>query len=761
MKHGVSGRERKRDGHSLLMDRRRFFGTSAASLSAGFVFLTVPWAASTGNAASETSARVGDVSAARGLLNRLFPGKKPNIHFELLPREKSRDFFQLASRDSGIMIQGSSVPALCSGLHWYLKYFCRLHLSWCGSRLDLPQELPPVDPPVRLESPFIHSVYFNYCTYGYTMPWWDWERWEKELDYMALNGVTLPLAITGVEAVWLNTLKRMGYSSDEAKEFISGPAYIPWWLMGNLEGWGGPLPDSWIESHVELGRKIIARMRELGMSPMMQGFVGLVPRSLTEKFPEANIMPQGKWAGGFERTAVLDPTDPLFEDMAGVWYEEQQKLFGKTRYFAGDLFHEGGKSAGVDVSEAARKVYAAMKEAYPDPVWVLQGWGKNPKPNILKALEPSQALILDLAADNDPQYPNRNGWSGHDWVWNTIVNFGGNPGMFGRLSVEAEEIPRLIKDERYSKNLVGIGTTPEGIENNPVVWELHFEMYWRKESPDLDAWISEYVRRRYGSSNSFALDAWKILARTAYNGGRLRANQSLICGRVRPSFNIISPLTWSPTRFTYDPTELKDACGLMINAASELGEVDAFAYDLVDLTRQVLSNLAFPIFKRMRSAYWFLHKEEFSRWGQHMLELIRDMDALLSTRKEFMLGTWLAAARKWGKTTEEKDLYEWNARLLVTVWGFKNGSLHDYSHREWSGLLQDFYLPRWQAFINYHADLLDGKIAAPPDYYREIEKPWTERKNKYPSEPSGDQIALAEELSKKYNNLIIEEKLYE
>ena len=73
-----------------------------------------------------------------------------------------------------------------------------------------------------------------------------------------------------------------------------------------------------------------------------------------------------------------------------------------------------------------------------------------------------------------------------------------------------------------------------------------------------------------------------------------------------------------------------------------------------------------------------------------MLELISDLDDLLATRKEFMLGTWIAAAREWGKTVEEKDLYEWNARLLITVWGFKDGSLHDYSHREWSGLLRDF-----------------------------------------------------------------------
>ena len=32
--------------------------------------------------------------------------------------------------------------------------------------------------------------------------WWDWKRWEKEIDWMALQGINLPLAFTGQEAIW-------------------------------------------------------------------------------------------------------------------------------------------------------------------------------------------------------------------------------------------------------------------------------------------------------------------------------------------------------------------------------------------------------------------------------------------------------------------------------------------------------------------------------------------------------------------------------
>lgn len=54
-----------------------------------------------------------------------------------------------------------------------------------------------------------------------------------------------------------------------------------WWLMGNLEGWGGPVSDTLIEQQKELQQKILGRMRELGIEPVMQGFYGMVPTRCT------------------------------------------------------------------------------------------------------------------------------------------------------------------------------------------------------------------------------------------------------------------------------------------------------------------------------------------------------------------------------------------------------------------------------------------------------------------------------------------------
>ena len=62
---------------------------------------------------------------------------------------------------------------------------------------------------------------YNYCTFGYFIAFWDWERWEKEIDFFALNEINMPLAIVGIETVWYDTLKTVGFSSEDALYFLS------------------------------------------------------------------------------------------------------------------------------------------------------------------------------------------------------------------------------------------------------------------------------------------------------------------------------------------------------------------------------------------------------------------------------------------------------------------------------------------------------------------------------------------------------------
>ena len=163
--------------------------------------------------------------------------------------------------------------------------------------MELPDPLPALKERIRVVSPYRQRAYLNYCTLGYTAAWWDWNRWEREIDFMALNGINMPLAVTGIEGAWYHALLRLGMTDQQAREFLVGPAYQAWQWMQNIERYGGPLPKSWIDSHVRLGRQILDRERALGMTPIQQGFSGAVPRRLKEMFPAAAMKQQPMWCG--------------------------------------------------------------------------------------------------------------------------------------------------------------------------------------------------------------------------------------------------------------------------------------------------------------------------------------------------------------------------------------------------------------------------------------------------------------------------------
>ena len=92
---------------------------------------------------------------------------------------------------------------MAMGLNHYLRYYCLTTISWYADiPVEMPETLPAVEKPIQIEAKVDRRFFLNYCTYGYTMPFWQWKDWERLIDWMALNGINMPLAITGQEAVW-------------------------------------------------------------------------------------------------------------------------------------------------------------------------------------------------------------------------------------------------------------------------------------------------------------------------------------------------------------------------------------------------------------------------------------------------------------------------------------------------------------------------------------------------------------------------------
>ena len=736
---------------------------------------------------------------ADDLLNRIDKGAAAKFKTVLVKSDK--DFFEIdqaqkgngtsaasksaasksgAGKNNPIIIRGNSWVNIAVGINWYLKHHAGIHISWNNMNVKLPAVLPAVKQKERHETDLKLRYNFNYCTFSYTMAFWDWNRWQKEIVWMALHGINMPLAAVGTESVWRNMLLKLGYSEEEVGKFIAGPAFLAWWEMNNLEGWGGPLPLGWYKQQEALQKKILARMKEMGMKPVLPGYCGMVPHDVKQKLG-LNVTDAGRW-NSYQRPANLSPTDSRFAEIADLYYKELTRLYGKSDYYSMDPFHESGNDAAVDYGKAGEALMSAMKRANPHAIWVVQGWNENPRPQMIANLKVGDLLVLDLFSESRQNFedfctgentsgPGKKDFSTskkegiygkHQWLFCLLENFGGNVGLHGRmdqllnnfyLATGKKDTPKQENSSLLTlhSSLKGWGFTMEGSENNPVMFELMSELPWRAEKITKEDWIREYCYARYGVHDATIEKAWTLLAQSIYNcpKGNIQqgTHESIFC--ARPSLNSYQVSTWSLMSNYYDPEDTRQAAILLTCVAEKYRGNNNFEYDLIDICRQALADQGRKQYLKTMADYKSFSRQEFKKDSNRFLKMILLQDKLLGTRQEFRLGHWIEEARNLGKTAEEKDLYEWNARVQITTWGNRicadNGGLHDYGHKEWQGLLKDFYYLRWSTFMKSLASQLSLQDTPRIDWYG-LEDSWTLQKNPYSSKAEGSPIDVAKEV---------------
>ncbi|TVU46998.1 hypothetical protein EJB05_06572 [Eragrostis curvula] len=751
-------------------------------------------------------------AAAVGVLRRLLPNHAHSFRFQIDSKgsvcgESSCFRISNVAENSGkggaeILIQGTSGVELASGLHWYLKYWCGAHISWDktgGAQLasvPSPGSLPQVNGAgVKIVRPVPWNYYQNVATSSYSFVWWDWKRWEKEIDWMALQGINLPLAFTGQEAIWQKVFKSFNVTNRDLDNFFGGPAFLAWARMGNLHGWGGPLSQNWLDQQLALQKEILSRMIELGMVPVLPSFSGNVPAVFKNLFPSANITKLGDWntVDGDPRwccTYLLDPSDALFIDVGQAFIRQQIKEYGDvTNIYNCDTFNENTPPTNEPayISSLGSAIYEAMSRGNKDAVWLMQGWlfysdasfWKEPQMKaLLHSVPIGKMIVLDLFADVKPIWKMSSQFYGVPYIWCMLHNFGGNIEMYGILdSVSSGPI-----DARTSNNstMIGVGMCMEGIEHNPVVYELMSEMAFRSKEVEVEDWLKSYSYRRYGHTNAEIDKAWSLLYHTIYNctDGIADHNKDYIV-----EFPDISPSAVSSKRrgmsiaskhrgfllsevsaslphphLWYSTKEAIKALEMFINAGNDFSESLTYRYDLVDLTRQCLSKLANEVYLDAMSSYKKKDSNGLNYHTKKFLELIVDIDTLLAADDNFLLGPWLESAKGLAMTEVERKQYEWNARTQVTMWydntKTEQSKLHDYANKFWSGLLKSYYLPRASKYFAYLTRSLQENRSFQLEEWRKdwisYSNEWQSGKELYSVTATGDALAISRLLYKKY-----------
>ena len=416
--------------------------------------------------------------------------------------------------------------------------------------------------------------FFNYCTYGYTLPWWNWDQWQRFIDWMAMNGINRPLMQCGQEAVWLRVWTSYGMQPEQVRAYFSGPAHLPWHRMANLDKWGGPLPMSYIDGQRKLQQQILARARQLGMKPILSAFAGHVPESLKTLKPEAKITQIHPGWGGMDAayaTWFLDPTDPLFKDVQARFLKTQRELFGSDHLYGTDPFNEiSPPSWDPDyLASVARSIYEGMAESDPQSVWYQMSWTfyadkKWTLPRLsamIGAVPKGRMVLLDYVCEETELYRKTEGFFGAPFIWCYLANFGGNTHLVAPLHKLATRLAEALP----VANCAGVGSTLEGLNVNPVAYDLLLEQPWHSDGkPDLTQWVDAYASRRAGRPDPANLKAWRMLADKVFvdNAMGIRGH-----GIILQAIPKIRPYTrWANPKIPYEQADLVAALAEMLKA---------------------------------------------------------------------------------------------------------------------------------------------------------------------------------------------------
>jgi len=660
-----------------------------------------------------------DFSGPQQLAVRRVPWLAPHLVFSPLDSNTGKDAFRLSTSSGKVRIAATGPNAAAVGLGWYLKYYCGRSMSHMGDNLSPLTSLPSLRQPLFMDCSASIRYALNYCTYNYTYSFYTWKDWEHELDWMALNGVNTMLVANGEEAVWRKVLLQLGFSPQETAAFIPGAAYNAWWLMGNIQGWGGPMPLSQIEDRARLVQKMLGRMHALGIQPVMPAFFGMVPSSLRNKL-KAHFIAQGSW-GAFTRPDILDPMDAAFTRVGSLFYAATKELYGSDiHYFSGDPFHEGGVTDGIDLATAGRNIQGLMQRHFPGATWVLQGWQQNPRSEMLAGVDRQKVLVQELFGETTNNWEKRNAYEGSPFVWCMITNYGERPGLFGKLQRFADE-PYRAGAGPLGSYLRGVGIMPEGINNNPVAYDLMLEVPWHRERLDAAEWIQRYVRYRYGKDDPNLVKAWQLFLETIYSspeGYQEGPPENILC--ARPSLEIHHVSSWGTLRKNYDIARYARAAQLFAAAAPAFPSSETYTIDRLNFTRQVLANEADTVFARWVTALRQKDQLAFHRESRHFLALADSLDSLLDTHAFYRLSTWERAALDAGHTPAEKIHNLSNALMLITYWGENDrneDNLHEYAYKEWAGMMRNFYKQRWEMYFSYLDAQMKGLPAQEPDFF--------------------------------------------
>lgn len=649
-------------------------------------------------------------AAALDIINRFTEGKmNVEVVLDLCRTTKDCDQYSYSATADVLTVHASSAVAACRGFYDYVKSKNAGFCSWSGSRFEKPADMACDE--VNVVTQFRDHQYFNVVTYGYTAPFWGKERWRQELDWMAFHGVDMPLMLVGSEAIYRDVfVKDFGLTDADVDAWEVGPAHLPWFRMGNLSGtsFDGPLGQEWYENQRQLAHYLLDEMDKLGMKPVCPAFGGFVPQA----FSKTGTTPETvgwNWCKPGQRNVPnfrLMPDDPKFVEVGKKFMERWEAEYGTGKYYLSDSFNEMSVPGSTSLlTQYGDNIFSIIKSsANPESVWVTQGWtfcyqyrdwGKtkfdaltqNVDGNRFIALymSPEYAELYGHARDFDTAYQ---GFSGKGWNCTMLPNMGGKNFWTGNLNKYAKGYLNDLYNMADHGNIVGYGMTPEGVENNELLYELICDAGWTKPGKTiaLDDWMTQYEQSRYGHLSAEMATFHNVVRSTLYNTYKDHPRFAWQAANIG--------ITGSAAGGSV-PAAFMTAVENLFNNAEALKAINTplLEAELIEAAAMYVGTKIEKLTAEIKSKK--SDRTECTRLISCLQELMLDFDAALELHPTWNLKRWEDMAQACGNKDAVRNAK--NARRIVTVWFGDHTTdepVQDYASRIWSGLMRDYYCPR-------------------------------------------------------------------
>lgn len=611
------------------------------------------------------------------LILRNTPKIKDNFVLKTIDSDNGLDRYEIYAEDKKIVLAGNNNSALAMAYYRYLSDFCNVLIVNGDYDISGIASTPLPDSKISRTIPQKIRAKMSYDFFAMQGNFWGFDRWEKEIDFMAMNGINTALMPVGFDGVLYRTLCDIGMNEDFCCEFSSGPAFLSRQLTGNIAATNSVNSKEYLERKIYLGRQIFQREKKLGIEPVLPAIMPSVPFSLRKKDTHMDIFKAPMWQN-FPPIFFIKPDNYYFSYYNKKFLQNQRELIGESHSYFFEPLYDVDKKGFDSYQESLGKELAVLLNDF-DESSVCYVHSYSVSASFFAKTSAEKYIIIDTENNNSELLKGKK----------YIASINGN--RYGRTGIYGNVAKVLANPYLQAENALGISLDIDSFDINPAYCAAALKIITASESLNFDDFIKDFAYRRY-RTHAYDDEIIQLVKTCDYD----ECPGSIICARPCTNIKHTAP---------FDSIERKTDFRFFYELAEKILKKDErktaeLRKDIQSVVRQFLSEFSYPVYKKATEFFLDKNVGAYEQASNLFLEICEDMDRLLRTTSDTNLCTQYETAQELGNTKEEKEALQLNFLLLHTIWGPVDHSiLYDTVWREWAGLIKDYYAARWYMYF--------------------------------------------------------------